>query len=71
MKQEIVSLNEKLSLRDKTLFAMQADRKFFEDNFNSKLNEMEKMLNEKISENKELEEKFNKMEKELKVKEKN
>lgn len=67
LKQEYANLCEKITNKEKSIFALQADKKILEENYNIKFLEMQRLLEEKTNECKDLEERFNKAEKELKV----
>ena len=68
LKQEYASLCEKITLKEKSIFDLQAEKKINEENFNYKFLEVQRSLEEKTVECKEWEDKFTKVEKELKVK---
>ena len=57
-------------MKEKNIFALNAEKKINEDNFNNKYQELQKNFDEKIAESKDWEEKYYKVEKELKVKNK-
>jgi len=59
-------LIEKISIKDKTIFALQAEKKINEDNLNSKNCDLQIKLEEKCNLNKELEDKLEKFEKDIK-----
>jgi len=65
-KQENSMLIEKINLKEKNLFTIQAEKKINEDNFNTKILEMQHRLEEKNKLCKELEDKNEKLEKDLK-----
>ena len=67
IKKEYASLCEKLTLKEKSFFAFQAEKKINEENFNYKFLDLQRTFEEKNNECKEWEDKFNKVEKELKV----
>jgi hypothetical protein len=59
-------LIEKINIKDKAIFSLQAEKKINEDNLNSKNTDLQIKLEEKSILNKELEEKLEKFEKDIK-----
>lgn len=59
-------LIEKINIKDKTIFALQAEKKINEDNLNLRNCELQIKLEEKSILNKDLEEKLEKFEKDIK-----
>lgn len=57
---------EKISVKDKNIFSLQAEKKINEDNQNAKIIELQMKLEEKNLLCKEQEEKLDRMEKEIK-----
>lgn len=65
MKTENITVHEKLKTKDKFNDLLQSEKKIMEDNLNSKLNENQEKLEEKTKQFKDMQDKYEKLEKDF------